>query len=51
MIMTIIIEDNKNHTKTEWTFVPDDVAKAVETLLYAVEENQDIDMVSCMMEE
>ena len=46
--MTVIIEDSKNHTKTEWYDVPGDVAKAVETLLYAVEENQDIDMVSCV---
>lgn len=40
---TIIIE---NKVRIEWSNVPQDVAKAIETLLYSVEENQEIDMVS-----
>lgn len=39
----IIIE---NKVQIEWDNVPQDVVKAVETLLYAIEENQEIDMVS-----
>lgn len=40
---SIIIE---NKVKIEWSNVPEDVTKAVETLLYSIEENQEIDMVS-----
>ena len=40
---TIIIE---NAVSIEWSDVPQDVAKAIETLLYSIEENQDRKMVS-----
>ena len=40
---SIIIE---NAVRIEWSNVPQDVVKAVETLLYTIEENQEIDMVS-----
>ena len=46
--MTIIIKDNKD--TVEWSDVPTEVAEAVKTLLYAIEENQDIDMVSRLSE-
>ena len=39
----IVIE---NKVRVEWSNVPEDVAKAVETLLYSIEENQEINMVS-----
>ena len=39
----IIIADK---VQIEWDNVPQDVLNAIETLLYAVEENQEIDMVS-----
>lgn len=42
---TIIIE---NKVRIEWSNVPDDVAKAIETLLYTIEENLDLDIVSCL---
>ena len=40
---TIIIE---NAVTIEWDNVPQEVAKAIETLLYQIEENQELDMVS-----
>ena len=40
---TIIIEDA---VTVEWERVPQEVSKAIETLLYQIEENQDIDMIS-----
>ena len=39
----IVIE---NKVRIEWSNVPEDVIKAVETLLYSIEENQEIDMAS-----
>ncbi len=40
---TIIIKDA---VTIEWSDVPQEVSKAIETLLYQIEENQEIDMVS-----
>ena len=40
----IIVKNDKD--TIEWSDVPKEVMEAVVTLLYAVEENQDIDMVS-----
>ena len=42
--MKIIIKGNKD--TVEWSDVPTEVAEAVKTLLYAIEENQEIDMIS-----
>ena len=42
--MAVITIEDKEHI--EWDNVPKDVAKAIETLLYTIEENLDIDMVS-----
>lgn len=39
----IIIE---NKVRIEWSNVPEDVVKSIETLLYTIEENQEIDMIS-----
>jgi hypothetical protein len=40
---TIIIKDI---VTTEWDDVPQEVSKAIEALLYQIEENQELDMVS-----
>lgn len=40
---TIIIKDA---VTIEWNDVPQETSKAIETLLYQIEENQDLDMVS-----
>lgn len=40
---TIII---KGTVTIEWDDVPQEVSKAIETLLYQIEENQELDMVS-----
>ena len=40
---TIIIKDA---VTIEWSDVPQKVSKAIETLLYQIEENQELDMVS-----
>lgn len=40
----IIVKNDKD--TIEWSDVPEEVINAVTTLLYAIEENQDIDMVS-----
>lgn len=40
---TIIIKDI---VTTEWDNVPQEVLEAIETLLYQIEENQELNMVS-----
>lgn len=40
----IIIKNDKE--TIEWSEVPEEVMNAVTTLLYAIEENQEIDMIS-----
>jgi hypothetical protein len=40
---TIIIKDI---VTIEWSNVPQEVSKAIETLLYQIEENQELDMIS-----
>ena len=36
----------RNAVQIEWSDVPQDVVKAIETLLYSIEENSELKMVS-----